>query len=297
MVEPNIYSISMILTIFAHDVCQPLLLSIWDQYIFYKNPTIHIFTIVHALITNKPLLLAYQSSDLYNFVTHLPFENDEDSIIQQVRHPHSLPTSPEENDSSTKPHTPRKCDPSIITDLVAGGIRLMQSTPPGFIHRLNDILNDQVTLSTETLKSYCNTPCITSSPAEILTYLVRGIEKNVNCLHYLLLDTRPPELFKKGHLTNSKNVNSKTLINLEKLDILVRKARDHSSHVVILAGDDAQQEKSLSLQMIETLVKRGCRYVSQVVGGYDRVVKLLKQDDMIKLEDLISADDVQSRNH
>lgn len=296
MVEANIYSISMILTIFAHDVCQPLLLSIWDQYIFYKNPTIHIFTIVHALITNKPLLLAYKSSDLYNFVTHLPFENDEDSKIQQVRHPSSHPTSPEENDSSVRPRTPRKCDPSIITDLVAGGIRLMQSTPPGFIHSLNDILCDQLTLSTETLNSYRNTPCIASSPAEIVTYLVRGIEKNVNCLHYLILDTRSPELFKKGHLTNSKSVTSKTLINLEKLDILVRKARDHSSHVVILAGDDGQKEESLSLQMIDTLVKRGCRYVSQVVGGYDRVMKLLKQDDLIKLEDLISVDD-QSENH
>lgn len=292
-ITPIMYSMSLILTMFAHDVCHPLLLSIWDQYIFYKNPTIHVFSVVSHLITNKPHILAYPTSELLNFITHLPFENDELSMIQRIRNP--MPSPSDVGDDSIvlslqEELNHRKNDPTIITDLVAGGIRLMQNTPPGFIHRLNNILNDKVTISEQSLESYSKAPCVMSSPAEIITYLVRGVEKNVNCLHYLLLDTRPYAVYKKYHLTNSKNVTDKTLINLEKIDLLVRKARDHGSHIVILTTNREKEEEDVCIQLVEILVKRGCRYVSQVIGGFDRILKLLKQDDSIRMDELLTVD-------
>lgn len=288
---------SALLTLHAHEVCTNLLLSIWDQYIFYKNPTIHIFSLVYHLMTNRERIIAYPAGEILNFLTHLPYDNDELDELHQKHNSYSSLEKLNESDqlfhSLYEELKQRKCDPTMITDLVPGSIRLMQNTPPGFIHRINSILNDKVTISQQTLESYCEAPCVFSSPAEIVTYLVRGFEKNVNCLHYLLLDSRPYSIYKKNHLTNSKNVTTNTLINLEKMDILVRKARDHSSHIVILT-DTVDNE--LCKQLVEILVKRGCRYVSQVIGGYDRVIKLLKQDESINYKDLITVDSDVSMN-
>lgn len=294
---PHVYSMSMLLTLHAHEVCTNLLLSIWDQYIFYKNPTIHVFSIVYHLIANKERIIAYPAGEILNFITHLPYDNDELDGLHQKHNSYSSLEKLDESDqllhSLYEELKQRKCDPTIITDLVPGAIRLMQNTPPGFIHRINNILNDKATISQQTLESYCDAPCVFSSPAEIATYLVRGFEKNVNCLHYLLLDSRPYAIYKKSHLTNSKNVTTNTLINLEKMDILVRKARDHSSHIVILT-DTVDNE--LCKQLVEILIKRGCRYVSQVIGGYDRIIKLLKQDESINYKDLITVDSDVSMN-
>ena len=80
-VIPSIFSPPWLLTLFAHDMSQPLLLTIWDQYIFYKNPAIHVFTVLSHLISNKQRILTYPPSELLQLITHLPFENDESSFL------------------------------------------------------------------------------------------------------------------------------------------------------------------------------------------------------------------------
>lgn len=277
---PAIYSPSWLLTLFSHDVSQPLLLSIWDQYIFYKNPATHVFTILAHLISNEARILAYPASELLELMTHLPFEND---AVYHVFEDH--------DEEIVHIEQERSCDETIITDVVLEGIKLMQRTPPGFVHRLNDILNDRVTVSLESLEAYGNTPCVLATPVEIYTYLLRGIEKNTNCLHYLILDTRSYASFKRRHLTQSKNVSKQTLLNLEKIDMVVRKSRSHDYHIVILDnGGEIRTEGDVCGQLVDMLLRRGCRYISKVVGGFDRVFKFIEMEENSYRRDLITEE-------
>ena len=277
---PAIYSPSWLLTLFSHDISQPLLLSIWDQYIFYKNPATHVFTILAHLIANKARILTYPSSELLELMTHLPFEND---AIDHVFEDHDEEVVHIERE--------KKCDETIITDVVLEGIKLMQRTPPGFVHRLNDILNDRITVSLESLEAYGNTPGVLATPVEIYTFLLRGIEKNTNCLHYLILDTRSYASFKRRHLTQSKNVSKHTLLNLEKIDLIVRKSRSHDYHIVILDnGGEMRTEGDVCGRLVDILLRRGCKYISKVVGGFDRVFKFIEMEENAHVADLITEE-------
>ena len=258
-IAPPMYSLSWIVTFFAHDVCQPLLLSIWDQYIFYRNPVIHIFTMLAHLITNKARILSYPSSDLMELMTHLPFDNDNTSYVFQG---HADDTAREGDpidavcQSLNEELRGRTCDERIITGLVRDGVQLMQRTPAGFVHRLNDLLNDHVTMSSESLNAYLQSACLMPSPLEIYTFLLSGAEHNTHCLHYLLLDTRAPAEYRKAHLRQSRNVTEHTLLNLERIDILVRKSRTHECHIVVLDGTDGRGEDRVCDQLVELLLKK-----------------------------------------
>lgn len=291
-IAPPMYSLSWIVTFFAHDVCQPLLLSIWDQYIFYRNPVIHIFTMLAHLITNKARILSYPSSDLMELMTHLPFDNDNTSYVFQG---HADDTAREGDpidavcQSLNEELRGRTCDERIITGLVRDGVQLMQRTPAGFVHRLNDLLNDHVTMSSESLNAYLQSACLMPSPLEIYTFLLSGAEHNTHCLHYLLLDTRAPAEYRKAHLRQSRNVTEHTLLNLERIDILVRKSRTHECHIVVLDGTDGRGEDRVCDQLVELLLKKGCRYVSRVVGGFGRVAKLAQMEG--KEKELIATEE------
>lgn len=296
-VIPSIYSPSWLLTLFAHDMSQSLLLSIWDQYIFYKNPATHVFTILAHLISNKARILAYPSSELLELMTHLPFDNDESTYVFHEQTSDILTTSSDDAnvDSVCKALNEelraRKCDASIITGIVREGTLLMQKTPSGFIHRLNDILNDRVTVSLESLESYHTSACLMASPLEIYTFLLRGIERNAHCLHYLLLDTRPFPEYRRAHLTQSRNVTKQTLLNLERIDLVVRKARSHDYHIVILDSAGASGKDEVCSELVETLLKRGCRFVSRVVGGFERIAKLIRMEGKEREKELIVGDE------
>ena len=213
-------------------------------------------------------------------MTHLHFENDETAI------------SFEENDEGIiQVEHLQQCDGTIITDIVLEGIRLMQRTPPGFVHRLTDIMNDRIAVSLESLEAYAETPCVESTPLEVFTYLLRGIDRNTNCLHYLILDTRSYESFRRRHLIQSRNVSRKTLLNLEKMDFLVKKSRSHECHIVVLDnGGELRSEGDVCRDLIDTLMRRGCRYISKVVGGFDRIVRLIEADDSLSISDFVEEE-------
>lgn len=280
-IDPSMYSLPWIVTFFAHDVCQPLLLSIWDQYIFYKNPIIHIFAMLAHLINNKARILSYPSSDLMELMTHLPFDNDTTSYIFQGKADNT------EREGDTIDAVCQSlndelhgctCDEQIITGLVRNGVQLMQKTPAGFVHRLNDLLNDHVTMSSESLNAYLQSACLMPSPLEIYTFLLSGAEHNTHCLHYLLLDTRKPEEYRKAHLRQSRNVTEHTLLNLERIDLLVRKSRTHECHIVVLDDTDSKSGDNVCEKLVSLLLQKGCRYVSQVIGGFGRVAKLAQME-------------------
>ena len=157
------------------------------------------------------------------------------------------------------------------------GRRLMQQTPPGFVRRLNDLLNDKVSVSLESLESYRAAPCVATSPVEIYTFLMRGVERNVNCLRYLVLDTRSATAFRRSHIANSKNVSMHTLENAEKMELLLRKVRSHDYHVVVLDnGREREQEDDVGEKLVRKLVRSGCKFVSRIVGGFERIAKLIE---------------------
>ena len=278
-VIPSIFSPPWLLTLFAHDMSQPLLLTIWDQYIFYKNPAIHVFTVLSHLISNKQRILTYPPSELLQLITHLPFENDESSFLFD-EHPDSPSLDPALDEVCRALNAElrdRHCDPRVITDVVIEGRRLMQQTPPGFVHRLNDLLNDKVSVSLESLEWYQAAPCVATSPVEIYTFLLRGVERNVNCLRYLLLDTRSATAFRRGHIASSKNVSLHTLQNAEKTELLLRKIRSHDYHVVVLDnGREREREEDVGERLVRTLVQNGCKYVSRILGGFERIAKLIE---------------------
>ena len=278
-VIPSIFSPPWLLTLFAHDMSQPLLLTIWDQYIFYKNPAIHVFTVLSHLISNKQRILTYPPSELLQLITHLPFENDESSFLfdEHSDSPSFDPALDEVCRALNAELRDRHCDPRVITDVVIEGRRLMQQTPPGFVHRLNDLLNDKVSVSLESLQWYQAAPCVATSPVEIYTFLLRGVERNVNCLRYLLLDTRSAAAFRRAHIASSKNVSAHTLQNAEKTELLLRKARSHDYHVVVLDnGREREREEDVGELLVRKLVQNGCKFVSRIVGGFERVAKLIE---------------------
>ena len=278
-VIPSIFSPPWLLTLFAHDMSQPLLLTIWDQYIFYKNPAIHVFTVLSHLISNKQRILTYPPSELLQLITHLPFENDESSFLfdEHADSPSFDPALDEVCRALNAELRDRHCDPRVITDVVIEGRRLMQQTPPGFVHRLNDLLNDKVSVSLESLQWYQAAPCVATSPVEIYTFLLRGVERNVNCLRYLLLDTRSAAAFRRAHIASSKNVSAHTLENAEKTELLLRKVRSHDYHVVVLDnGREREREEDVGELLVRKLVQNGCKFVSRIVGGFERVAKLIE---------------------
>ena len=278
-VIPSIFSPPWLLTLFAHDMSQPLLLTIWDQYIFYKNPAIHVFTVLSHLISNKQRILTYPPSELLQLITHLPFENDESSFLfdEHADSPSFDPALDEVCRALNAELRARHCDPRVITDVVIEGRRLMQQTPPGFVRRLNDLLNDKVSVSLESLQWYQAAPCVATSPVEIYTFLLRGVERNVNCLRYLLLDTRSAAAFRRAHIASSKNVSGHTLQNAEKTELLLRKVRSHDYHVVVLDnGREREREEDVGELLVRKLVQNGCKFVSRIVGGFERVAKLIE---------------------
>lgn len=258
---------------------QPLLLTIWDQYIFYKNPAIHIFTILSHLLSNKARILAYPQSELLELMTHLPFENDESTYVFEEQ------VDPTSSDlgldkvciALNEELRNRTTNPTILTDLVIVGLKLMHRTPPGFIHRLNDLLNDKISVSIETLHAYSQAPCVMTTPVEIYTFLLRGVERNVNCLRYLILDTRSTSAFHSAHLVSSKNISLHTLENMGKMEGLVRKIRSHEYHVVVLEGEKTGRE-SVCGEVVNYLVKKQCKFVSEVMGGFDRIMRLIEAE-------------------
>lgn len=278
---PSIFSPPWLLTLFAHDMSQPLLLTIWDQYIFYKNPAIHVFTVLSHLISNKQRILTYPPSELLQLITHLPFENDESSFLFDAPSD-AAPLDPALDEVCRALNAElrgRRCDPRVITDVVAEGRRLMQQTPPGFMHRLNDLLNDKVSVSLESLEWYRAAPCVATSPVEVYTFLLRGVERNVNCLRYLLLDTRSAAAFHRAHLAGAKNVSRLTLENAEKMELLLRKVRSHDYHVVVLDnGGEREQTEDVGEQLVRKLVQNRCKFVSRIVGGFERIAKLIQME-------------------
>ena len=71
-------------------------------------------------------------------MTHLPFENDESTYVFEEQ------VDPTSSDlgldkvciALNEELRNRTTNPTILTDLVIEGLKLMHRTPPGFIHRL-----------------------------------------------------------------------------------------------------------------------------------------------------------------
>ena len=42
--------------------------------------------------------------------------------------------------------------------------------------------------------------------------------------------------------------------------------------------------------LIDTLMRRGCRYISKVVGGFDRIVRLIEADDSLSISDFVEEE-------
>lgn len=269
-VNSSHYAISWVLTLFAHDVSQDLLLTLWDQYIYYRNPVINIFTAVQHIISNRERILSIHSEDVVMILSKLPFENDNHSCVVEVK-----------DGEVNVVKTEQSCNPTIITSLVSDGIQLMQQTPPSFIRQLNNLVNMQMECSKHTLDQYARLSSIITTPSEIATFLLRGVENNKSCLHYLLIDTRDYGQFKRHHLTSSKNLSATAMLDLHKLDYLVRQSNQHHYHLAILEEKvGLRPEEDSCGKLIEELQRRGCQYVSRVVGGFEAVCAFIQSQQV-----------------
>ena len=274
----------LFISLFSHDVCHPLLLSIWDQYILYRNPVVHVFTILSHLIQNRAELLVNEQteSDIGSYllvkIKQLPFENDNPKRIKG-------------SESSTEVSQDNN-DPTIITSVVNEGLALMKKTPPGFLHCINNIVLETLGTTKNTLETYIKMNCILVSPSEIVTSLFSKMEKNNNCLNYIFLDTRPYEEYKKGHLINSRNINENTLQNDQRMMFLVQRIKTYHrrNHIIILSNVKDNGMDRVCEHLVNILVKSGCIHISKVLGGYSRILELLTQSTS-NIDSFITRDD------
>ena len=62
-----------------------------------------------------------------------------------------------------------------------------------------------------------------------------------------------------------------------KMEGLVRKIRSHEYHVVVLEGEKTGRE-SVCGEVVNYLVKKQCKFVSEVMGGFDRIMRLIEAE-------------------
>lgn len=270
-VHSSHYAISWILTLFSHDISHPLLLTLWDQYIYYGNPIINLFTIVQHLISNRENILSIHSEDVFMIISNLPFENDTRSHLYK-----------EQDGEIIMVESPQTCDPTRITPLVRDSIKLMKQTPPSVIRLLDNLVNMRVEVSTKTLPQYTCMTTLTTTPLEVFTYFLRKQEKNSHCLSYLLIDTRDEEAFQQKHLTSSMNLSPSILQDWEQVNNLIQLVSQCQYHIVVFdnAADRrlGQAGQSRCKMIIQELLIRGCKYVSRMEGGFEDICRMLAKE-------------------
>ncbi|KAK8809639.1 hypothetical protein WA158_000582 [Blastocystis sp. Blastoise] len=247
----NLYTPSWLLTLWAHHLEQDVLLHIWDFYITYNNPVLHIFVILAYILQNRDSILSSHDGELPRLMTHLPSPN--------------------------------------CTQLFHDALNYLHNTPSSFLLHLSDIILGKVIATHTTLNLLKNSLCIYISPQEILTSCLRDAQtydlqhytcNNRDYIRYMIFDLRGEDAYIACHFKGSKILLPELLEDPERLLAEFPRERilAENRHVLLLTSETYNENKinQNSEQLLVNkytclFLQRGYKYISYVEGGFEAI--------------------------